>query len=84
MGGESVRAVELDIFDREATAREGIARMEAFYQSLGLATTLHGLGVGADRIDEMADKCTGSGARTIGNFVTLDRAGVAEVLRLAA
>ena len=76
--------VELDIFDREATARQGIARMEAFYQSLGLATTLHGLGVGVDRIDEMADKCTDAGARTVGNFVKLDRVGVTEVLRLAA
>ena len=34
--------VELDIFDLEATGRAGIARMEAFFQSLGLATTLHG------------------------------------------
>jgi alcohol dehydrogenase YqhD (iron-dependent ADH family) len=76
--------VELDIFDREATARLGIARMEAFFRSLGLATTLDGLGVGDDRIAEMADKCTEAGARTIGNFVKLDRAAVAEVLRLAA
>ena len=76
--------VELDVFDREATAREGVARMEAFHQSLGLATTLSGLGVGRDRIDEMADKCTDGDARAVGNFVKLDRAGVAAVLRLAA
>jgi alcohol dehydrogenase YqhD (iron-dependent ADH family) len=76
--------VELDIFDREATARQGIARMEAFYRSLGLATTLHGLGIGDDRIDEMADKCTAAGGRTVGNFVKLDRKDVAAVLRLAA
>jgi alcohol dehydrogenase len=76
--------VELDIFDREATAREGIARMEAFYQSFGLATTLGGLGVGVDRIDEMAKKCTDGDVRTVGQFVKLDAAGVATVLRLAA
>ena len=76
--------VELDIFDREGTARQGIARMEAFYQSLGLATTLRGLDIGGDRIDEMADKCTGGDTHTVGNFVKLDRAGVATVLRLAA
>jgi hypothetical protein len=58
--------------------------MEAFYQSLGLATTLAGLGVGGDRIDEMADKCTDGDAHAVGNFVKLDRAGVAAVLRLAA
>jgi alcohol dehydrogenase YqhD (iron-dependent ADH family) len=76
--------VELDIFDREATAREAIARMEAFYRSLGLATTLEGLGVGVGRIDEMADKCTDGDTHTVGNFVKLDRPGVAAVLRLAA
>ena len=76
--------VELDIFDREATARQGIARMETFYRSLGLATTLDGLGVRGDRIDEMADKCTDGDVHTVGNFVKLDRAGVAAVLRLAA
>jgi len=79
-----VWSVELDIFNLEATAREGIARMEAFYQSLGLATTLGGLGVGADRIDEMAKKCTDGDARTVGQFVKLDAAAVAAVLRLAA
>ena len=76
--------VELDIFDREATAREAIARMEAFYRSLGLATTLEGLGLGVDRIEEMADKCTDGGRHTVGNFVKLDRPGVAALLRLAA
>ena len=75
--------VELDVFDREATARAGIARMEAFFRSLGLGTTLGALGVGDDRIDEMADKCTGGDRRRVGNFVPLDRAGVAAVLRLA-
>jgi len=76
--------VELDMFDLEATALQGVARMEAFYQSLGLATTLGGLGVGADRIDEMARKCTDDDAHTVGQFVKLDSAGVATVLRLAA
>lgn len=75
--------VELDVFDPEATAREGIARMEAFYQSLGLATTLTGMGITDDRIDEMADKGTDGDTRTVGNFVKLDRKAVADVLRLA-
>ena len=76
--------VEMDVFNPEAVAREGIARMEAFFSSLGLATTLSGMGIAADRIDEMADKCTDGDTRTVGNFVVLDRAGVAQVLRLAA
>ena len=35
--------VELDIFDKEATARAGIARLEAFFHSIGLGTTLASL-----------------------------------------
>ena len=76
--------VELDIFDREATARAGIARLEAFFHSIGLGTTLGSLGVGVDRIDEMARKATDGDTRRIGNFVKLDSAQVAEVLKLAA
>ena len=76
--------VELDVFDLEATARQGIARMEAFFQSLGLATTLHGLGVTDDRIAEMAEKGTNGNTRTVGNFVRLDRTAVEAVFRLAA
>jgi len=75
--------VENDFRSPEATAREGIRRMEAFFQSLGLATTLAGLKVGTDRLDEMADKCTGGDKRTVGNFVKLNRAAVRKILELA-
>jgi alcohol dehydrogenase YqhD (iron-dependent ADH family) len=76
--------VELDIFDKEATARAGIARLEAFFHSIGLGTTLASLRVGTDRIDEMARKATDGDTRRIGNFVKLDSAQVAKVLKLAA
>ena len=75
--------VEMDVFNPEAVAREGIARMEAFIRSLGLGTTLGELGIKDDRIEEMADKCTDGDTRTVGNFVALDRAAVTKVLRLA-
>jgi alcohol dehydrogenase YqhD (iron-dependent ADH family) len=76
--------VELDIFDRHATARAGVGRLEAFFHSIGLGTTLASLGVGVDRIDEMARKATDGDTRRIGNFVKLDSAQVAKVLKLAA
>jgi hypothetical protein len=44
---------------------------------------LGGLGVGTDRFDEMAAKCTDSGARTVGNFVKLDRAAVKRIYERA-
>jgi hypothetical protein len=75
--------VEMDVFNPEAVAREGIARMEAFIRSLGIGTTMASLGIKDDRIDEMADKCTDGDTRTVGNFVKLDRAAVATILRLA-
>ena len=75
--------VEMDVFNPEAVAREGIARMEAFIHSLGIGTTLESLGITDDRIDEMADKCTDGDTRTVGNFVKLGRDDVAKILRLA-
>jgi alcohol dehydrogenase len=75
--------VEMDVFNPEAVARAGIERMEEFFHSLGLGTRLSDLEIPADRIDEMADKCTGGNTRTTGNFVKLDRDAVKEVLLLA-
>jgi hypothetical protein len=43
-----------------------------------------GLGIKADRIDEMARKCTNGNTRTVGNFVKLDQTAVGAILKLAA
>ncbi len=75
--------VEMDVFNPEAVAREGIARMEEFFHSIGLGTHLVDLGIQDDRISEMADKCTGGDTRTVGNFVKLDREAVKKILLLA-
>ena len=74
--------VEMDVFNPEAVAREGIARMEKFFHSIGLGTRLVDLGIQDDRIAEMADKCTGGNTRTAGNFVKLDREAVGKILQL--
>jgi alcohol dehydrogenase YqhD (iron-dependent ADH family) len=44
--------------DPEATVLEGIERLRGFFRSLGLPDTLRGLGIGEDRLEEMAKKCT--------------------------
>lgn len=75
--------VDMNVFDNEAVAREGIARMEAFFKFMGLGTKLSDLGIKGDRIDEMADKCTDKNTRTFGNFVTIDRKAVTTILHLA-
>lgn len=75
--------VELNVFDPEATAREGIRRMEDFFHAIGLGTSLAGLGIKDDRLAEMAEKCTDGDTRTVGNFVKLDQKAVLEILKLA-
>lgn len=75
--------VEMDVFNPEAVARQGIARLEAFFHALGLGTQLADLGIQDDRIAEMAEKCTNGDTRTVGNFVKLDRSAVEKILRLA-
>jgi alcohol dehydrogenase len=75
--------VDMDVYNPEAVAREGIKRMEEFFHSMGLGTTLSDIGAESERIDEMADKCTDGNTRLIGNFVKLDRDAVKEILLLA-
>jgi alcohol dehydrogenase YqhD (iron-dependent ADH family) len=70
-------------FDPERTALAGIERLESFWSSIGLATRLSGLGIGADRIPEMADKCSASGTQTLGNFVKIGRKEAEQIYRLA-
>jgi alcohol dehydrogenase len=69
--------------DLERSILQGIGRLEAFWSSIGLATRLPGIGIGAERIDEMASKCTKNGSTTVGHFVKLGKAEVSAILKLA-
>ena len=75
--------VDMDFSNPELTAREGVRRLEAFFHTMGLGTKLGDLGVGQDRLDEMAHKCTDGDKHEIGNFVKLDQAAVRKVYDLA-
>ena len=66
---------------QERIAMEGIDRMKSFYKGLGLPVTLAELGVPADRLEEMAEKCTAGGA--VGTFMKLHEKDVLEIFRLA-
>jgi alcohol dehydrogenase len=74
--------VELDVFNPEATAHEGIRCMEDFFHRLGLGTKLSDLGIKDDRLQEMSQKCTANNTHTVGNFVKLDQKSVFEILSL--
>jgi alcohol dehydrogenase YqhD (iron-dependent ADH family) len=75
--------VEMEVFNPEAVARQGIAKLEAFFHAIGLGTKLVDLGIQDDRIAEMAEKCTAGDTHTVGNFVKLERDAVEKILRLA-
>jgi alcohol dehydrogenase len=78
-----VWGVDHDFHDPERSALEGIARLESFWSSLGLAVRLSGLGIGSERIPEMADKCSSKGTRTVGNFVKVGKAEAERIYALA-
>jgi alcohol dehydrogenase YqhD (iron-dependent ADH family) len=80
---ERVWGVEPDHRNPERTAREGIARLQAFWSSCGLPSTLEELGVPTDRFEEMARKATADGAYTNGNFRVLAQNDIVEIYRLA-
>ncbi len=80
---ERVWNVDVNHWDPEGTALEGIRRQEAFYRSIGLPVNLKELGAGEDRLEEMAGKATAGDTRTIGQFVKLKKADVLAVLNLA-
>lgn len=78
-----VWGVEQNFRDSDATALAGIGRLEGFWQAIGLSTRLSGLGIGPDRIDEMASKASSGDRSTVGNFVKLGQKEISEILKIA-
>lgn len=69
--------------DPERTALEGIARMEAFFVSLGLPVRLKEIGLGEEHFDEIVRKLYSGRGETVGNVVKLKGDDVRAILRLA-
>ena len=79
-----VMDVEVNTFDLEATALEGIDRLAAFIKSVGLPTTLRELGVSSkDDIEVMANKAYPTGTETLGGFSHMTRKDFVEILTAA-
>ena len=57
--------------------------MEEFYRRIGMPTRLGELGIGDDRLEEMAAKSIKPWKTTVGNVSKLTRDEVLEVLKLA-
>jgi alcohol dehydrogenase len=75
--------VEQSFWSPEQTALAGIQRYEEFLKSIGMATTLSGLDISDDRLEEMADKGSNSDTQIIGNFKKLGKKDILNILRLA-
>jgi len=78
-----VWGVDNAYMDQERAALTGIERLEGFWQYIGLKVRLSGLGIGAERIPEMADKLTNKGTTTVGNFIKVGRKEAEAIYRLA-
>lgn len=82
----NVMGVDNDFTDPEATALRGIERMEAFYRSIGMPTSIPEL-IGRQATEEeillLADKCCRQDTHTEGNFKVLYRKEMEDVYRLA-
>ena len=82
----NVMGVENDFTDPEGTALRGIERMEEFYRSIGMPTSipeLSGRPATEEEILLMADKCCRQDTHTEGNFKVLYRKEMEDVYRLA-
>lgn len=81
----AVRVWDVDLaFDSsEAIALEGISRMTEFFNKIGLPVTLSEANITEDRFEEMADKCTTSGTKTVGSFVKLGKEDIVKIYELA-
>ncbi|MDD6040896.1 MAG: iron-containing alcohol dehydrogenase [Clostridia bacterium] len=67
----------------EAVAAEGIARLEAFYHSIGLTTTLHENGIGDQDFDRMAQRAVALAGGNLGFFLRLKAEDVKAIYQLA-
>ncbi len=82
----AVRVMQCDLdFDHpEKTAKEGIAKLKAFFASIGMPVTLEQLGGKEEDIEQMAEKACYGDLRegTIGGFVSLSKEDVIKIFHL--
>jgi len=78
-----VWGVEDNFFDPERVAREGIAKLEDFWRSIGQKVRLSEIGIDDRHFAKMAFKCTDGEAHSVGHFVPLRAADIEAIYRLA-
>ena len=66
----------------ERTAQAGIEATEQYFRSIGMPVRLSELDVDDSRFDEMAEKCTFFGKRTLPDYVELGKKEMLDIYRL--
>lgn len=75
--------IDMDFDCPMNTALAGIRATEDFYKSLGMPSSLKELGVEEERLEEMAEKCTNMGRRTLPGIRELGKEEMMEIYRMA-
>ena len=75
--------VEQSFFNPEKTALAGIARLKAFFQSIGLPTSLGEIGLSKQHYERIATNCKRFDGDTTGNFVKLNGEDIKKILEIA-
>ncbi len=65
------------------TALAGIKATEDYFKSLGMPVSLEELEVEPEKFEEMAEKCTNYGRRTLAGIRKLDKSEMIEIFKLA-
>ncbi len=75
--------LDMDFENPLKTAMAGIQATEDFFKSLNMPVSLKELGVEPGRIEELAEKCTNMGARTLPGIRELGKEEMVEIYQMA-
>ena len=72
-----------DFSHPQRTALQGIRRTEDFFAACGMPTRFSQAGIPSDHFEQMAERATCGGTKTIGQFVPLNREDILQIYRSA-
>ena len=75
--------IEMDFEHPEKTALAGIKATEDYFKSLNMPTSLRELNVDPASFEELAEKCTNHGTRTLAGIKVLDKPDIIEIYKMA-
>lgn len=78
-----VWGIDMNFEDPEKTALAGIDAFENFFKSIGMPVSIGELGVEEDKLEEMAEKCTFFGTRTLPGIKEFGKEDILAVYRQA-